>query len=446
MLSLPKLLQPYTLEMPHPQTVPQILVRSSWQTVNIGDIGHTFGLLCLLQKHLPEAGVTLWPVSIDRGVRQQLQQAFPELEIAEGNLNEDGQADTLELKDAIEACDVLLHGSGPYVVAWNDLEVWRRSVHKPYVICGVTIDPTMGPETGDWEGGDLDLLLKRIKNLPIGYMPEKLRLILNGAEAVFCRDSHSLKYVQRELPELLAAMGPDATFGCTIMDEDKAQAYLRSHELEKRRFICVIPRLRWTPYYEMEGIAPNESDLAKRAVNLRTQSSDHKCLREVIVRWVRQTGMKVLVCPEMTYQVALAKEELFDPLPEDVKPSVVWRGSYWLNDEASAVYAYAHTLVSLENHSPIFALAQGTPAIYVRQPTDTVKGQMWLDVGMDEWFFEVDAATGDSLWEGLRKIYDDYPNALGQVDRINTNVARSQQNMLDLIHNLLKMKTSKLAV
>jgi len=34
--------------------MPSILVRSFWQTVNIGDIGHTPGLLALLEKHLPE--------------------------------------------------------------------------------------------------------------------------------------------------------------------------------------------------------------------------------------------------------------------------------------------------------------------------------------------------------------------------------------------------------
>ncbi len=30
---------------------PRILLRSSWQTVNIGDIAHTPGVLALLEKH-----------------------------------------------------------------------------------------------------------------------------------------------------------------------------------------------------------------------------------------------------------------------------------------------------------------------------------------------------------------------------------------------------------
>ena len=39
---------------------PRILLRSSWQCVNIGDIAHTPGVLALLEKHLPEAEVILW--------------------------------------------------------------------------------------------------------------------------------------------------------------------------------------------------------------------------------------------------------------------------------------------------------------------------------------------------------------------------------------------------
>ena len=38
---------------------PRILLRSSWQTVNVGDIAHTPGVLALLERHLPAAEVTL---------------------------------------------------------------------------------------------------------------------------------------------------------------------------------------------------------------------------------------------------------------------------------------------------------------------------------------------------------------------------------------------------
>ena len=45
------------------QAKKRILFRSSWQTVNIGDIAHTPGLLALLERHRPDAEVTLWPMA-----------------------------------------------------------------------------------------------------------------------------------------------------------------------------------------------------------------------------------------------------------------------------------------------------------------------------------------------------------------------------------------------
>ena len=61
---------------------PRILLRSSWQTVNIGDIGHTPGVIRLLGEHLPEAEVTLWPSSVGNGVEEMLRRNFPKLRFA----------------------------------------------------------------------------------------------------------------------------------------------------------------------------------------------------------------------------------------------------------------------------------------------------------------------------------------------------------------------------
>jgi polysaccharide pyruvyl transferase WcaK-like protein len=57
---------------------PRIVLRSSWQTVNIGDIAHTPGVLRLLEEHLPEADVRLWPGSVGDGVEEVLLDKLPE--------------------------------------------------------------------------------------------------------------------------------------------------------------------------------------------------------------------------------------------------------------------------------------------------------------------------------------------------------------------------------
>jgi len=56
-------------------------------------------------------------------------------------------------------------------------------------------------------------------------------------------------------------------------------------------------------------------------------------------------------------------------------------------------------------------VANGTPAVLLRQPTDTRKGQMWRDVGLNDWIFEIDDTTGEQVAARLTEIGKDLPAA-----------------------------------
>ena len=45
-----------------------VLLQSAWDTVNIGDIGHTPGTLRVIEQHLPEVKVILWAMKLDERV------------------------------------------------------------------------------------------------------------------------------------------------------------------------------------------------------------------------------------------------------------------------------------------------------------------------------------------------------------------------------------------
>src|SRR5438093_10043020 len=94
----------------------RILLRSAWQTVNIGDIGHTPGILRLLEEFLPDAEVRLWPSSVGEGVEELLMRRFPKLVILKG---------PEAIKTAFAECDFFLHGSGSGFVAEKDTARWR---------------------------------------------------------------------------------------------------------------------------------------------------------------------------------------------------------------------------------------------------------------------------------------------------------------------------------
>jgi polysaccharide pyruvyl transferase WcaK-like protein len=333
---------------------PRVLLRSSWQTVNIGDIAHTPGVLALLEKHVPGAEVRLWPSKVDNGVAEVLKKRFPNVSIVQG-------ADAV--KAALAECDFLLHGSGPSLVAANDVARWRKETNKPYGIYGITVaNPT-------------DAVLDHITN----------------AKFAFFRDSVSLKLVKDKGAKCpVMEFGPDGAFAVDLKNDAAADAFLKANGLEPGNFLCCIPRLRNTPYWKIHNRKMTEEDERKHKVNEAKKEQDHAGLRAGIVSIVRETKLKVLVCPEDQSQMAVGKELLVDPLPEDVKKRVVWREKYWLTDEARSTYLRSAGLFGNEMHSPIMCVGSGVPALVCRWAEQTSKGYMWRDIGLGEWLFDMD--------------------------------------------------------
>ncbi|MDF1755486.1 MAG: polysaccharide pyruvyl transferase family protein [Verrucomicrobiales bacterium] len=330
----------------------KILLRSSWQTVNIGDIAHTPGMLTLLERHLPEYDITLWPSHVGNGVEDMLRKRFPKLTIMERT----GEAK----KEAFENCDFLLHGSGPGIVAQKSIIEWSEKTGKPYGIGGVT-----------WS-----------------YSDEGLKVI-NGADFTFFRDSVSLQLAKDKGATCpIMEFGPDATFACDLTADAAAEAWLKEVGLEEGKFMCCIPKLRNTPYWEVKK--GYKFDEKKHARNEEMKEHDISPLRDAVIALVKETDMKVLLCPEDATQMKLNKEMIYDKLPADVKEKVVWREDYWLTDFATSVYTRSAGLFGNEQHSPILCIGHGIPAIVCRYKEQTSKGFMWKDIGLSEWLFNHD--------------------------------------------------------
>ncbi len=369
---------------------PTLLIVSGWQDVNIGDIAHTPGLITLLKQRLPKAKLILWKRSKSEVVEQMLAKHFPDLKVIHGRINSQKEPLSDDLKSAFKEADFFIHGSGPSVVAADYLDAWYQQTKKPFGIFGVTIQ-TIDPA---------------------------LKEILKNASFIFTRETASIQKLEEVgLKSKYIAFAPDATFALDIHDDNLAKKFMESNKLTDKEFLCVIPRLRKTPYYKIKsnnaGWSQEKIDEVD-ALNAKWQELDHAKLREAMIAWVRRTKNKVVVCPEMTYQVDIMDELLIDPLPEDVKPFIV-KHDYWLPDEAASLYAKAFAVLSFECHSPIIAAANGTPCFYLRQPEDTIKGQMYYDLGLGDWTFEIEQTTASQITNRLMEITDHYDVALKQV-------------------------------
>ena len=343
----------------------RVLLRSSWQTVNIGDIAHTPGVLAILEKHLPDVEVRLWPSKVDNGVEELLLARFPKLRIVKG---------PEELKNAFDECDFLLHGSGASLVAEKDVVRWSQETGKPYGVYGITLPLTSSTSTTATPDA---VLAKTIA-------------VLSAAKFVYFRDSASMALAKkRGCTSPIMEFGPDGAFATDLRDDAKAHAFLKANGLESGQFLCCIPRLRHTPYWMIPSKrAP--FDEKKHARNEALKEHDHAPHRQAIIEVLQQTKLKVLICPEDQTQMAVGKELLYDPLPADLKQRAVWRPDYWLTGEAISTYIHSAGLFGNEMHSPIMCVGHGIPAIVCRWSEQTTKGLMWRDIGLGDWLFDFD--------------------------------------------------------
>ena len=153
----------------------RLVLRSSWQTVNIGDIGHTPGVLRLLEEYLPGVEVRLWPSKVDNGVEEMLRARFPKVAIIKG---------AEAVKAAFDECDFLLHGSGASLVAAaraEECEVFVTGEMKHH-------------EMLDALHGGMSLILAGHTNTERGYLPRLARTLeksLPGVKTLISQSDRS---------------------------------------------------------------------------------------------------------------------------------------------------------------------------------------------------------------------------------------------------------------
>ena len=341
-----------------------ILLRSGWQTENVGDIAHTPGFIALAEKYIPDAKVIFWPwySLLPEEEVSMLKQRFPKLEIVVGEVDDDGLPVNPELQEAFRKADIFIHNSGPATLGWKEAMGFKKMTGRPFGVYGVTYG--------------------------LYGIPEKEAL--SEAAFVYFRDTVSLELARADgVHAPVMGFAPDAAFATDVEDAPGAEAYLASIGFEKGKFICFNPNHRRTPFWE-HSHKGRPFDPEVDSLNNAMRNHDHAPMLEAITRIVRETDLKVLVCHEDYTEIPIGKEWIYDCLPEDVKPRVVWREEPWTVDEAIGVFKRSAGLVSHEMHCPIMCIGNGVPAIVVRWAEQSSKGLMWKTIGLSDWLFDFD--------------------------------------------------------
>ena len=415
------------------QTRPLILWRNAWAIVNIGDIAHVPGALALVRHYIPEAAVTLWAQqdlvfrdAIARRARfpegsvdatTVSRKVIPDLKVVYGRLDEAGRADNPDLEAAVAAASILVVGSGAGVNAGADLLRFHARTGRPVGIFGATTDSF---NFTNFAGGEASTDVRALRACRFVFTRERTSLRLMDGEDVDGRDgavqdnpnttvNETINRVPItiDLRGLNKAFVPDTTFAFAVRDEASADAFMKTHGLEEQRFVCFLPRHRWTP-----NNSPTRQGDAREVYNNYYAKVDHDKLQVAITAYIRKTGNKVALVPETIYALDVLGPWLKEGLPADVRDRVVAMDRFWLPDAAQSLFARAQAVVSLENHSPLLAAAAGTPFVMIHQPEDSFKGDMFVYIGLGDWYVpDINKATGDDIARMLMGIVSDIPAA-----------------------------------
>ena len=357
----------------------------------------TPGFLQLAHKHFPAARITMLAASYVKEITAFLKPKFPELGILPMEFHA-GKALSPAMEQALHGADLLVLNSGMtmsygyYGLEW-DRYIGRalaflkaRELGVPYGVYGHSFD-------------------KIEPHADILY-----RDIFRTASFVYTRDSESLKVLKSvgvACPEM--AFGPDSTFGFQWQNQERGEAFLKAHHLEPGKFLAFIPRLDVNRFRD---------DGHEKAHAEQT--------REIVVRWVKATGLPVALVPEVKTQIEPARKMVYDLLPGDIQKNVRFQPDFWMPDEAQYVYGKALALTSSEMHSIILGLAAGTPSVHFYFRQAGLKQWMMRDIGVPEWLLDQDQAPPEKIADALVAIYRDPADARRKVGKAMSYVAERQ--------------------
>ena len=412
-----------------------ITVAYVWGFGNIGDAAITPGLLSLLGHHFPDHRAAVVAEAAHERVRAYLRHDFPQCEVLENGL---GRA----YDHAIAAAKNDLGGTLPsfdggdvgYVFdtfAQNVVEAMKRDNPQFMSVLlntrlliynsGMILVYGEGTLAGtDFWGytvrRSLPLLVANKLGIPYGVYahsfdsfdgePGQLyfRRLLNEAAFVFCRDGDSLEYLRHlDIGPPDTMFVPDSTFSFADRDDRWAEAFMTEHGLKSREFIVVIPRT-WLG----DGVISS-------SVGERRSKAHIAKLRQIIEGWVRKTGMEAVIAVEVGRELPNAKRFLYDALSEDVRRQCTMVEDFWLAEQAAALYRHTRILITMELHSFLLAIPQGTPAIV---PTFRESGRkIWMlrDFKLGEHMFDIDSASTETIEHALCQIHENYGDATHRI-------------------------------
>jgi polysaccharide pyruvyl transferase WcaK-like protein len=443
-----------------------VLMGFSWSFHNIGSIAIAPGLAALVRRSLPDAQIRVLasqpeghPELLD--VRDYYCRHFPDLTLLPNSFEDrkGGQSHSSawralveEFGDDVDALDagtlspkredaLLRYVLGDYAAGVvQELEREQSPVLRAFreasLYCytsGTMLNYGRAGKRDFW-GYTLNwafpLVIARHLGVPYGVYANSFeelappsdrfyRTLLGDAQFVSFRDGESLQYVRSlGIDPPKAAYRPDSAFFFPFRNEEFASAFLERHGLVDRRFATATIRTGGQ-FGPLSGVMPADRERRHMAT-----------MRDFVEGWTRETGLPILLCPEVDQEIEPMRRLVYDGLSPTARERTIWMDHFWTPDEALAVYGRARLVCSMEVHSIVLGLGAGTPVLHPQFWESGRKAWMLRDLGLEEWLLDIDTVDGRTITERALAIHRDYPASLARVgdarariDRLGTEAA-----------------------
>lgn len=279
----------------------------------------------------------------------------------------------------------------------------------------------------------MPLVIARRLGLPYGVYAHSFEMIAPPSDYFYTRlfgDAAFLSFRDGESKKYVESLGinvpgmsyrPDSAFFFPKEDDAYAEAFLKKHGLSHERFITVI-------------IRTGAQDGPLTDVMPQSREEQHMALlREFIERWTAKTDIKVLLCPEVETEIDTMRTHIYDQLSPAARAKSVWMDTFWMPEEAKAVYARARIVCSMEVHSIVHAIAAGTPVLHPQFWESGRKAWMLRDLNLEDWLQDIDAITADDLLSKALEIDADFARAKERVAEAKRLIERLGSEAVDQI-------------
>ena len=393
-----------------------VVLQSAWDTVNIGDIGHTPGTLRIIEQHLPDVQVILWAMKLDERVTAMLRARFPKVEIVQGSLT-GKTAKRRKAAGGDSRRDLFIRNSG--MGQDTSFMEFCQKIGKPYGLYGQSYFPDMV------EGKGAD---------------ERIAL-LNGAAFIYSRETKTLDILKGAgvKPPVLE-FGPDGCFGIDVRDDARGLATMKKLGLEERKFITIQLR---TTHAKLPGVDDKRPQKLNPLHPTPEQIADDErraaMYRDLITRWVKKTGYKVLIAPEVKKEMEHNKRLHLRPAaaghPEARREPRILSGTP-TKPRRSLRARTPSSATSRTRRSSRWRTARrsSTPT---RSSTARSAGCSRTSA-CREWLLEFDSTPAAKMAETLFAIDADYPGALAKVKKAMAFVHECFGRSMQVVKKIIK--------